>query len=416
MSIEVLPVGITCQLNCTYCYQASIRDNDPAQRYNREAVIAAIKKLDGEWSLFGGECLILPLKDVEELLALGFAKYGKTGLQTNGALITPAHIEVFKKYKTHVGISLDGPDELNDSRWAGTLDATRKQTARTQWAIKALSDAKCPPSIIITLHAGNASKDRFPKLVQWFRELDAMGITAVNPHVMELDSDADTLYLPQDELSDRLIDLWNLESELSGLRFTKFQEVLKLLRGKDDVACIWHACDPQNTAAVQAIDNTGAPSLCLRTVKDGKTWLPAEGSGHDATLIGHPGTRYHQRQLALYVTPQDDGGCKDCPYWMACLGQCPGEGEKGDWRTRSHYCLTWKKLFAEGERRLRLVGEKPFTQWANRKHMEELMYDMWVQGQSPTLATLIKQHNESVAKGMVPVKGGYHGDSTKATS
>lgn len=410
MSIEVLPVGITCQLNCTYCYQSSIRDLDPAQRYNREAVIAAIHKLDGQWSLFGGECLVLPLKDVDELLSLGFAKHGTTSLQTNGALITPAHIDVFKKYKTQVGISLDGPGELNDSRWAGTVDATRKQTAKTLWAIEALCEANLTPSLIITLHAGNASKDRFPWLMEWFRELDRMGIRHVNIHVMELDSDADTLYLPQDELSDRLIDLWNLQDELT-LKFSKFDEVLKLLQGNDKVSCIWHACDPLNTAAVQAVDNHGEPSLCLRTVKDGKTWLPAEGSGHSAPLIGHPGTRYHERQLALYVTPQDVGGCKDCEYWMMCLGQCPGEGDNADVRNRSHYCLTWKKLFAEGARRLRKVGITPLSALPNRKHIETLMYDMWVQGKSPTLGEMMKQHNECISKGMKPVTGGYHGDS-----
>jgi uncharacterized protein len=416
MSTEVLPVGITCQLACHYCYETPLRDANPDERYNREAVLASIEKLQNPWSLFGGEPLVLHISHVDELLSLAHKRWGHSGVQTNGALITDAHIALFKKYKTQIGISLDGPDELNDSRWAGTLDATRRQTAKTQWAIERLCEAAKTtphllPSIIVTLHAGNCAKEVFPRFVEWIRKLDQLGITSVNPHVMELDAGAHKLYLNQDELCDRLVDLWNLQETLTNLKFTKFAEVLKLLRGDDDVACTWHACDPLNTAAVQSIDHTGAPSVCARTFKGAQRWLPAEGTGYSAPLVGHQGSRHHTRQIALYVTPQEHGGCKDCEFWLLCMGQCPGEGEHGDWRSRSSYCQTWKRLFAEGEKRLRAVGEQPFSQWKDRTHIEGLMYGMWVQGTNGSLSTLVKQHRECTAKGMIPVKGGYHGDS-----
>jgi uncharacterized protein len=242
--------------------------------------------------------------------------------------------------------------------------------------------------------------------------LDQMGVTSVNLHVMELDYKADALYLPQDELADRLIDLWRLQDSLVRLKFTKFQEVLKLMQGDDNVSCIWHACDPLNTGAVQSVNNKGEPGLCLRTVKDGKTWLPAEGSGYSAPLIGHPGTRMHVRQLALYVTPQDVGGCKDCEFWMACQGNCPGEGEHGDWRMRSHYCQTFKRLFEEACRRLQAVGITPLPDWRHRKGLEEKMYELWAAGQSATLSGMVKLQKEMAAKGMpTPVPNGWHGDS-----
>lgn len=417
MSIEVLPIGITCQLKCTYCYQTSLREADPVHRYNRDAIFAVLEKLEGRWSLFGGEALILPINDIDELLAAGFKKWGSTGIQTNGALMTDAHIDLFDKYRTMVGISLDGPDELNDSRWAGTIEATRKQTERTHWAINRLiqrsqTTPHLLPSLIITLHAGNCSTERFPRFVEWIRELDAKGIKYINLHVMELDGKANELYLSQDEVSDRLIDLWRLSDELTNVQFTKFPEILKLLQGRDDVNCTWRTCDPKNTSAVQAVEHDGTASLCSRTFKEGKRWLPSEGSGFKAPLIGHPGTRHHERQLALYVTPQEHGGCKDCPYWMMCYGQCPGEGENNDWRMRSHYCLTWKKLFAEGARRLRAVGVKPLCDWDNRVQLEQIMYDMWVREQPTSLGEVLKLKN--VSKHVVPVENGFHGDHTDA--
>lgn len=399
-----------------YCYEQNLRDVNPAEKYQRENVLASIDKLQNKFSLFGGEPLVLHKTHLEELLKLSFEKWGESSLQTNGSLITDEHIELFIRYNTHIGISLDGPDELNDSRWAGTVEATRKATAKTLEAIRKLCERskehpRLLPSLIITLHAGNCSRERFPRFVEWIRELDALGIKYVNTHVMELDSQADKLYLHLPELSDRLIDLWNIESTLKNVKFSKFQEVLQLLQGDDDVMCHWHACDPLNTGAVQSIDYDGSPSVCKRTFKGNQRWLPAEGTGYSAPLVGHPGNRHHTRQLALYVTPQENGGCKDCPFWMMCLGQCPGEGIDQDWRKRSSYCYVWKRLFEEGSRRLRAVGVNPLPDWKDRKHLETLMYESWVRGTSASLGSLVKQYRECTAQGMVPVPNGYHGDS-----
>jgi len=45
---------------------------------------------------------------------------------------------MFKQYKVMVGISIDGPDSLNDVRWAGSLEKTREQTAKIEATIKRL--------------------------------------------------------------------------------------------------------------------------------------------------------------------------------------------------------------------------------------------------------------------------------------
>src|SRR5690349_19759983 len=99
MSIEVRPVGVTCNLRCKYCYEAPMREEQAVHRYNPEAVKAAIAKLGPHdfFSLFGGEALLIPLPQVEELLKLSFDKHGQSGIQTNGSLITEKHIEVFHK-------------------------------------------------------------------------------------------------------------------------------------------------------------------------------------------------------------------------------------------------------------------------------------------------------------------------------
>ena len=404
MSIEIRPVGVTCNLRCDYCYEEKARETSGrSYRYNREAVLASIDKLKpGEfWSLFGGEALILNMTDLEELLKLGFEKNGCSGLQTNGSLITDAHIELFIKYKTHVGISLDGPDELNDSRWAGTKKATRKTTAKTHEAVRKLCElAKTHdfllPGLIVTLHAGNCSKKRFPKFLAWLRELDAMGIQQVNFHTMEMDHQAHKLFLPQEELADRLIDIWRASDDFTNLKPRFIEDVLNLLQGNSSKAmCSYRACDALNTQACQSINQDGSPAGCGREMKDGIMWLPGEGTGYPASFAGFDSTRYHIRQIALAQTPQEHGGCQGCEYWLVCLGNCSGEGMNDDWRLRSTYCQTYKKLFAEGVRRLRSVRAKPLPLWRIRPAMEQYTFDQWIAGRNPSL----KEAQDFVTKG-----------------
>lgn len=406
MTLEVKPVGVTCNLRCTYCYEEPMRDVEPIHKYNKAAVFAQLETATGAWSLFGGEALLLPLNDLEELLALGFNKWGRTGIQTNGTLITDRHIELFDKYRCSVGISMDGPGELNDSRWNHTLEATRKSTQRSEDAVyKLLELSRIPgkehlmPSLIVTLQKTNADVDRWPRMKEWVRMLDEMGLRFINFHLMEMDSDAHELYLPHERLKEVMLDLWEFSTTLKNVRFSNFKEITDLLRGNDsDVMCVWHACDPWNTAAVQGVENDGSPSKCGRANKDGIDWLPSEGGGAATVhqIGGFRGTTLHDRQLSLYVTPQEDGGCKDCAFWLMCQGQCPGTGDTtegkplGDWRLRSSHCQTFKDMFEEGEKRLLAAGEVPLSRSPNRKAIEEIMYAGWAKGESPSMGGAIK--------------------------
>src|SRR5581483_5872010 len=132
MGVELRPLGVTCNIQCQYCYQNPIRDaGNFLQRYDLERMKAAVERAGGDFVLFGGEALLVPKRDLESLWSWGLEKYGKNGVQTNGTLIDDDHIRMFKQYRVHVGISLDGPGALNDARWKGTLERTREATAKT---------------------------------------------------------------------------------------------------------------------------------------------------------------------------------------------------------------------------------------------------------------------------------------------
>ena len=115
MAVELRPLGVRSNLQCQYCYQHPQRDADNiASRYDLEKMKKKARREGGHFALFGGEALLMPEEGLEHLWAWGLEKSGRNGMQTNGTLINANHVRMFKKYKVHVGISVDGPGDLND--------------------------------------------------------------------------------------------------------------------------------------------------------------------------------------------------------------------------------------------------------------------------------------------------------------
>jgi len=309
-----------------------------------------LEREGGAFTLFGGEPLLMKFDDLADILQWGYQRFGSTSVQTNGALITPAHVELFARYHTSIGLSVDGPDELNDARWAGTLEKTREATAASHAALGLLLAAGNVPSLIVTLHRGNASAERLPRLLTWLRVLDAHGITHVRLHALEIDH-ADVreqLALSDDENVTAFLACYHLQRELRAMRFDVFTDIAQLLLTGSGGSCVWNACDPLTTAAVRNVNGLGHRSNCARATKDGIEWVKSAGHGVE-------------RYRALYETPYEDGGCCGCRFFYACKGQCPGTAIDGDWRNRSEQCRMWFRLFETLEDELVKLGQTPLT-------------------------------------------------------
>ena len=404
MSVELRPLGVACNIQCQYCYQNPQRDAGNVPRsYDMDAMKAAVEREGGPITLFGGEALLVADDDLEELFRWGLEKYGSNSIQTNGVLISDRHVRMFRDYQVHVGISIDGPGELNDARWAGTLRRTRDATAKTEAAIERLCLEGMPPSLIVTLHRQNASEAALPLMHDWLRRLQGLGVTSARLHVLEVDDDAvrETYALSTEENLAAFESFARLEADLTTLRLDVFDDLRALLRGDDDsTTCVWNACDPYTTRAVRGVEGHGQASNCGRTNKDGIDFVKAASEGFE-------------RYLALYHTPQEHGGCSGCRFFLMCKGQCPGTAIGGDWRNRTEHCDLWKGLFRRFEEEMLDAGEVPISASPERQGLEAAALDLWVSGQNTTIAGLRRWVAERGAgDGSAPV-GAFangHGD------
>ncbi|HWB29868.1 MAG TPA: radical SAM protein [Vicinamibacterales bacterium] len=377
MSTEVRPLGVKCNIQCQYCYQNPQRDagNIPS-RFDVTKMKAALDRIGSSFTIFGGEPLLVPEPVLEELWAFGLARFGTNGIQTNGTLITDRHIALFKRYSVNVGISIDGPEDLNDVRWAGTTTATREATARTHAAIERLVREGLTPSLIVTLHRGNATADKLPRMGDWFRYLDTLGITNARLHDLEIETPAiGAKYgLTAAEQIDAFLAFASLETSLRQLRFDVFSDMRRMLLGEDQqTTCVWNACDPYTTRAVQGVEGHGQRSNCGRTNKDGIDFVKADREGFE-------------RYLALYHAPHSAGGCHGCRFFLLCKGQCPGGSIGGDWRNRSSKCDLWLALYERFEAELVAEGRTPVSLSPYRGALERFALEQWARGRNAYIA------------------------------
>lgn len=378
MGVEIRPFRSACNLNCTYCYESPQRDLRQKSAYDLNKIISAVKNELFHFTLFGGEPLLMPIQDIEKLFKIGFERHGYSSIQTNGSLITTRHIEVFKKFNVHVGISIDGPEDLNSLRIGQNIKRTSELTQKTLMNISRLCNEWKAPSLIVTLSKTNATEEKLPVLIKWIKECAAKGVNSFRFHVLELNNNPLTKLqiLTDEENLNAILEFEKVEKQYSGLRLDMSTEPEALLKGNDSLAsCTWQACDPYTTPAVRGITGEGEVSRCGRTDKDGKDGLKADTPGYE-------------RYIALYQTEQSEGGCKGCKYFLFCKGHCPGTAIEADWRNRTRDCSLYKDIFSLYEDRLIEQGQEPLTLHPNLKSLELQMFQNWLIGINGPISSL----------------------------
>lgn len=335
MPILIKP-NLNCNIHCVYCYEKEYRASHECSTYDLGKVLKAMEEqhalTKSHLALHGGEPLMIPKMDLEKILAKSVELSGGSSIQTNGTLIDGEHIELFRKYKTAVGISLDGPGELCKYRMkaneANKIMAFIRQYAR-EFRISVIA-------VVSRANAGNA--ELLNSFKSWVSELSYLGVGGrLNPCGGDIGASWE---LKTDEISEVMMDLakFNLEK---GYRWSPFTDIALRVRNEPAV-CIFMGCDPYHTDSATVILGDGSITNCMRTVKDD-------------IVPRHP-QKYNTRDEILQEIPQEYGGCRECEYFYACRGGCPSMAIDNDWRNRTYFCPTYKRLFQYYENIRKSIG------------------------------------------------------------
>jgi len=316
---------------CTYCYNTALRRERQDKETTNVAAIEAILRKEfpkrrGAIILHGGEPLYMKKDDLEKLLKISFELRGQSAIQTNGTLVTDQHVALFKKYKTHLGVSIDGYWPAN--RWRGK---TKKGTDLVIKNILKLKKAGIPVGALFTLHKDNI----VPKMMNYIEKL-IFDFAKEGVH-----SKVNLIYHPDPEIEISTDQAKQAYLRLADFIFyhnlsnvSPFQSIINGLLGRIN-ECMFKSCDPFATTATH-VSAQGVPTICSRF-----NWE-----------VFHQGLE--QTMLRWNILRQTD--CKGCRYGgTVCFGGCPAVARDWDWRNKDRFCGAYFALFEFFEKKLKIL-------------------------------------------------------------
>lgn len=364
-----------CNLGCTYCYENPDRERKQEwvdRQYDMDKIIGQLDKHKEKYpneapGLHGGEPLLLRNEDIRTLFDEMNKRWPQHDhhIQTNATLIDDEIIDIFKEFGVGVGISCDGPPELNTERKAAgergteSKSATNNMSKRTTDAIMRCLDEGLSVGVITVLHKTNAgTEDRFETLLDWLDRLNkAGGYGHFNPAIPYEDVQED-ISLNAETLKDRFLRTWEWMKEEPYRSWNPMGQYVDNLLGNGLQDCVNTECNVFNAGAAKIIKGDGGTTGCGKTwstVGDGVPFL--QGIENDSEY-----DQVNARYRSLKKTPgphtedePDMGGCKGCKYWNVCKGGCPSSGMDYDYRNRTIWCEAKYALYEKIEEDLRAI-------------------------------------------------------------
>lgn len=352
IGLLIKPSSSLCNLRCKYCFYHSLAENREIESYGlmKEAVLEEIVKkalsfADRNLALAfqGGEPTLIGLNFYKKLIEY-VDKYNTKGItvnysiQTNGIVINDEWAEFFGKHKFLVGLSLDGPKEINDlmrvdQKGEGTFNTILKSAAlfdkhHVDYNILTVVDAS------VARHGAkvyNFFKKCGFKYLQFIPCLDPLGEEPGKyPHSL-----TPQLYL---KFLKSVFDLWYndfMSDDPISIRY--FDNLAGIVLGYPP-----EQCGMQGFCSGQfVVESDGSVYPCDFYVTDEyKTGNLVTDSFED---IIKSQAREDFCKVSYYIDPK----CKECDYYRLCRGGCRRNREPvtEDALSLNYYCETYKKFF-----------------------------------------------------------------------
>ncbi len=348
MLTAIIKSTTRCNYRCKYCFvNADTSGEDMTLGTLRTTIHKLLSTANDSAVRFiwhGGEPLLCGLEFFDSVVALQreFNTQNKectNAIQTNGSLLDDETIDFLKKNHFRIGLSLDGPRELNDvirlrGRDAGTYDTTiervrlLREHGLTTGAIATITRHNCHyPAELFRLFKENGLHMKLGQLVN-------SGRAKSNTEELGL--------LPEEygEFAVQLFDLW-LNDDEGITRIDPFESIVQsmLKPGARPTECI-HAgrchemfiCVSPNGDLYPCGLFHGHGDFCYGNICD----LSLD------RIEETPAYRILQfRQDVI------NDSCGNCPFFQYCHGGCPFSAfsNTGDILSRDYYCEGFRMVF-----------------------------------------------------------------------
>lgn len=336
MTILFVP-SLECNLRCKYCFAEGYSWVKPI-KYDVDAMLEKADTLFSEsrnksqnLCVHGGECTIVDKSVLEKLLKKAFDLTNNSAIQSNAYAIDDELINLFLKYKTHIGVSIDGDGELNSLRgFPNNPEKTKAYTDKVIENMLYMKSKGVSVGLITVLSKANAdSKEKLDKLFNFILRFHKQGISGGRLNPMWSRFEANKKYeLTAEELEFAWLYLYGKFKEHNGLNWQPYREFVDNLLGYGHSSCSMGKCDYFCTTT-RVITADGSMGNCDRTHQD-------------KTIV----LREEEKISMVRYDILRNNDCKNCRFWDVCYGGCPSEGVDNDWRNKTRFCKAIYSLYS----------------------------------------------------------------------
>ncbi|MEK7408162.1 MAG: anaerobic sulfatase maturase [Acidobacteriota bacterium] len=361
-SLLIKPASAVCNLDCAYCFYLD-RDADPykdlpARRMSMEILERLVDTYlfysypNSVFAFQGGEPTLCGFKFFEKLVEWQ-KRYGRDGqsvsnaLQTNAILIDADWCGLLREYNWLLGVSIDGPEEMNDRyRFNKGGQGTWKQVMR---GIETLLKHKVEFNILSVLSQANVEHPK--EVYRFFRGLGIDNIQYIP--LAEFDAEGNRLpFTVTPEQYGRFLcetfELWWPERRKVRIRF--FDNVAEALAGQKPGNCTMHeTCD-----SYAVVEYNGDVYPCDFFVE--RHWKLG-----NITVDSWPEIARHQRRFSFAANKTlGRTECQVCEYEPICKRGCPKlrHARHRRFEDLDYFCESYKMAYAKCLPPLRQYVEK----------------------------------------------------------
>lgn len=352
-------VSESCNLACDYCYYSRCQGrpgrvdripDDVLEKFIKEYMEMKRGAVSFAWQ--GGEPLLAGLDFFKKVVSLQ-AKHAppntiiSNSIQTNGTMIKKEWAEFFKKYNFLVGVSIDGPKDINDKRRVtrtgkGSFDAIKK-------GIQYLKDAGVDYNILTVVHEDNVYRAR--DLMEFYKEegythvqfipcmdFQAQNITEPGKYVITPKQFGDFLC--------EVFDIWyNDGNPQISVRF--FDNMLSVYLNQEAEACTHRETCPK----MIVFEQNGDAYPCDFLIHE-DYYLGNIDKDSLESIVNH-----EKMDLFLQKKPALPEQCKSCEFLSLCHGGCP-RARGNDGVDVEYFCESYQQVYRYAHRRMLTLSEK----------------------------------------------------------
>jgi len=349
-SLLIKPASAVCNLDCSYCFYLD-RDADPykalpARRMTTDTLERLVDTFlfysypQSVFAFQGGEPTLAGLPFFEQLVEFQ-KQYGRGGqavsnsLQTNAVLIDQSWCDFFRSYQWLLGVSLDGPEEIND------LYRFNKE-GRGTWrrviqSVELLQKNRVDFNILCVLSQANVERPR--ELYRFYRSLGIDNLQFIPLAEFAADGSPMPYTITPEQYGRFLCEIFDLWwPDRRKVRIRLFDNLAEALAGQKPGSCTLHeTCD-----SYVVVEYNGDVYPCDFFVEGG--WKLGNVTLDSWPEIARRTRRYQFASKKTLAHPD----CQVCEYQSICHGGCPKfrHGPLRRFDDLDYFCAAYKMIYA----------------------------------------------------------------------